>query len=180
MAKPKVIIQLYPMLPTENREEREQKRPLARDKDLYHHVLHEWVDIVKAADEMGVWGISTIEHHLHSEGYEVGPNPGVLNAWWAAQVKNARVGALGYVWRRRIRFAWPRKLPYSIISPRVNSSAAWRGGISPGGRTSWASSATPGPPSPRTWAVPMTCKIGTSSKSASRCFLNSGKKIRWR
>ena len=97
MAKPKVIVQLYPMLPTESREEREQKRPLARDKDLYHHVLHEWVDIVKAADEMGVWGISTIEHHLHSEGYEVGPNPGVLNAWWAAQVKNARVGALGYV-----------------------------------------------------------------------------------
>ena len=97
MARPKVIVQLYPMLPTESREEREQKRPLARDKDLYHHVLHEWVDIVKAADEMGVWGVSTIEHHLHSEGYEVGPNPGVLNAWWAAQVKNARVGALGYV-----------------------------------------------------------------------------------
>ena len=76
MPKPKVIIQLYPMLPTENREEREQKRPLARDKDLYHHVLHEWMDIVKAADEMGVWGISTIEHHLHSEGYEVGAQPG--------------------------------------------------------------------------------------------------------
>ena len=97
MAKPKVIVQLYPMLPTKDRAEREEKRPLACDTDLYHHVLHEWLDIVKAADEMGVWGVSTIEHHFHSEGYEVGPNPGVLNAWWASHVKNARVGALGYV-----------------------------------------------------------------------------------
>jgi alkanesulfonate monooxygenase SsuD/methylene tetrahydromethanopterin reductase-like flavin-dependent oxidoreductase (luciferase family) len=60
-------------------------------------VLHDWLDIVKAADAMGVWGLSTIEHHLHSEGYEVGPNPGLLNAWWAGHVKHARVGALGYV-----------------------------------------------------------------------------------
>ncbi len=97
MARPKVIVQLYPMMPAENREDRERKRPLARDRDLYHRVLHDWMDIVKAADELGVWGISTIEHHLHSEGYEVGPNPGVLNAWWAGSVKQARLGALGYV-----------------------------------------------------------------------------------
>lgn len=97
MPKPKVIIQLYPMIPTEDRQERERKRPVARDRDMYHRVLHEWLDIVKVADELGVWGISTIEHHLHSEGYEVGPNPGILNAWWASHVKNARLGALGYV-----------------------------------------------------------------------------------
>ena len=46
------------------------------------------LDIVRAADAMGVWGVSTIEHHFHSEGYEVGPNPGVLNAYWAAIVKH--------------------------------------------------------------------------------------------
>jgi alkanesulfonate monooxygenase SsuD/methylene tetrahydromethanopterin reductase-like flavin-dependent oxidoreductase (luciferase family) len=97
MPKPKVIIQLYPMLPTEDRADREKKRPIGRDRDLYHKVLHGWMDIVKAADELGVWGISTIEHHLHSEGYEVGPSPGILNAWWASNVKNARLGALGYV-----------------------------------------------------------------------------------
>ena len=49
------------------------------------------------ADNAGVWGVATIEHHLHSEGYEVGPNPGVMNAYWASIVKNAHVGALGYV-----------------------------------------------------------------------------------
>ncbi len=97
MPKPKVIIQMYPMLPAEDRQDREKKRPIGRDKELYHKVLHDWMDIVKAADQLGCWGISTIEHHLHSEGYEVGPNPGILNAWWASQVKNARLGALGYV-----------------------------------------------------------------------------------
>ncbi len=97
MPRPKVILQLYPMMPAEDREDRERKRPIGRNRDLYHRVLHEWMEIVKAADEMGVWGISTIEHHLHSEGYEVGPNPGILNAWWASNVKRARVGALGYV-----------------------------------------------------------------------------------
>ena len=97
MARPKVICQLYPMLPAEDRADRERKRPLGRNRELYHEVLHEMHGMVKEIDEMGVWGISTIEHHLHSEGYEVGPNPGVMNAFWMSQVKNAYVGALGYV-----------------------------------------------------------------------------------
>ena len=95
--RPKVILQLYPMLPADGEEGRKRARPLGRDADLYQKVLFEWLDIIKAADQMGVWGASTIEHHLHSEGYEVGPNPGILNAWWAGQVKNLHVGALGYV-----------------------------------------------------------------------------------
>ena len=95
--RPKVILQLYPVLPADGEEGRKRLRPLGRNADLYHRVLHEWLDIIKAADEMGVWGASTIEHHLHSEGYEVGPNPGILNAWWAGHVKQMHVGALGYV-----------------------------------------------------------------------------------
>ena len=95
--RPKVILQLYPMLPAAGEAGRKRQRPIGRDGDLYHRVVHEWLDIIKAADDMGVWGASTIEHHLHSEGYEVGPNPGVLNAWWAGQIKNLHVGALGYV-----------------------------------------------------------------------------------
>lgn len=95
--QPKVILQLYPMLPADGEEGRKRARPLGRNAELYHKTLFEWLDIIKAADQMGVWGASTIEHHLHSEGYEVGPNPGILNAWWASQVKNMHVGALGYV-----------------------------------------------------------------------------------
>jgi alkanesulfonate monooxygenase SsuD/methylene tetrahydromethanopterin reductase-like flavin-dependent oxidoreductase (luciferase family) len=101
MAKPKVIVQIYPMLPAKDRADREAKRPLGRNRDVYQQVLHETMDIARELDEMGVWGISTIEHHMHSEGYEVGPDPGVLNAWWASQVKNAYVGALGYVMATR-------------------------------------------------------------------------------
>jgi len=97
VAKPKVILQLYPMLPAKDEADRKSKRPLGRDSELYNRVLHDWLDIVKECDRLGVWGASTIEHHLHSEGYEVGPNPGILNAWWAGHVKNVNVGALGYV-----------------------------------------------------------------------------------
>jgi alkanesulfonate monooxygenase SsuD/methylene tetrahydromethanopterin reductase-like flavin-dependent oxidoreductase (luciferase family) len=97
MAKPKVIVQLYPMIPTDGEDDRKARAPVGADSDAYYKAVHEWTDIVKAADEMGVWGMSTIEHHLHSEGYEVGPNPGVLNAHWAAHTKNIHVGALGYV-----------------------------------------------------------------------------------
>ncbi len=101
MGAPKVIVQLYPVLPARDRAERERRRPLGRDSELYHRVLHDSLSLVKAIDQMGVWGISTIEHHLHSEGYELGPNPGVLNAWWAGQVKRAYLGALGYVMATR-------------------------------------------------------------------------------
>ena len=97
MPLPKVIVQLYPMIPAGGEEGRKAKRPVGADNEAYHRIIHEWTEIVQEADAMGVWGLSTIEHHLHSEGYEVGPNPGVLNAYWAAHVKNARVGALGYV-----------------------------------------------------------------------------------
>ena len=97
MAVPKVIVQLYPMMPSDGEDERRARRPLGADSELYNKVIHEWPDIIKEADAMGVWGCSTIEHHLHSEGYEVGPNPGVLNAYWANHITNMRVGALGYV-----------------------------------------------------------------------------------
>ena len=97
MALPKVIVQLYPMIPSGGEAGRKARRPVGADNEAYHRIIHEWTDIVTAADAMGVWGVSTIEHHFHSEGYEVGPNPGVLNAYWAGKLSNARVGALGYV-----------------------------------------------------------------------------------
>lgn len=97
MAQPKIIVQLYPMFPSDGEQDRKDRRPLGNDNDLYHRIVHEWTEIVREADAMKVWGLSTIEHHFHSEGYEVGPNPGILNAYWANHVSNARVGALGYV-----------------------------------------------------------------------------------
>jgi hypothetical protein len=54
--RPKVILQLYPMLPAEGEDGRKRQRPLGRDSDLYHRVVHDWLDIIKAAEKIGVWG----------------------------------------------------------------------------------------------------------------------------
>jgi alkanesulfonate monooxygenase SsuD/methylene tetrahydromethanopterin reductase-like flavin-dependent oxidoreductase (luciferase family) len=97
VARPKVIIQVYPMLPSDGEEDRKAKRPLGRDSALYHRVIHEYTEVLAEAEKLGVWGACSIEHHLHSEGYEVGPAPGVLNAFWAAKFSKLHVGALGYV-----------------------------------------------------------------------------------
>src|SRR5262249_2686278 len=92
-----VVLQLYPVIPAASEEERQRLRPIGRNRDLYQETIRGWSDIIHAADELGVWGVATIEHHFWSEGYEVGPSPGVLNAFWAATTKNVRVGQLGYV-----------------------------------------------------------------------------------
>nr|WP_255326032.1 LLM class flavin-dependent oxidoreductase [Sphingobium sp. 15-1] len=97
MARPKVILQVYPVIPTDGEEGRKAAKPVGRDGALYNKIIHEWTDVLKAAEAMGVWGAATIEHHLHSEGYEVGPNPGALNAYWAAKLDKMHVGAMGYV-----------------------------------------------------------------------------------
>lgn len=93
----KVLVQLYPVIPTDGEEERAALRPVGRNRERYQQTLEGWHDIIRACDNMGIWGVATIEHHFWSEGYEVGPNPGVLNAYWASITKNVRVGQLGYV-----------------------------------------------------------------------------------
>jgi alkanesulfonate monooxygenase SsuD/methylene tetrahydromethanopterin reductase-like flavin-dependent oxidoreductase (luciferase family) len=85
------------MLPSAGDQGRKAMRPLGRNSSLYHKTIIEWTDVLKVAETLGVWGAGAIEHHLHSEGYEVGPNPGVLNAWWAAKLSKLHIGALGYV-----------------------------------------------------------------------------------
>ena len=93
---PKVIAQVYPVIPAEDEAERKALRPIGRNVERYQSTLTDWNELVQAMDTMGLWGAATIEHHFHSEGYEVGPNPGVLNAYWAATTKNINIGALGY------------------------------------------------------------------------------------
>ncbi len=93
----KVILQLYAVIPAANEAERAALRPIGRNRERYQEALSGWHEIIKAADQLGLWGVATIEHHFWSEGYECGPNPGVLDAYWAAITKNVRVGQLGYV-----------------------------------------------------------------------------------
>ena len=74
----KVILQIYPAIPAESEAEREALRPIGRNVDRYQQTIRDMDDVVRAADKLGLWGVSSIEHHFHSEGYEVGPNPGVM------------------------------------------------------------------------------------------------------
>ena len=93
----KVILDIYPVVRAESQDERAALRPLGRNSERYQETLLGTFDLVQAADDLGLWGVATIEHHFHSEGYEVSPNPGVLNAYWAAITKQIHVGQLGYV-----------------------------------------------------------------------------------
>lgn len=93
----KVVLNTYPTIYAKDEAEREALRPIGRNAARYQETIDGWNDLIRAADEMGIWGASTIEHHFHSEGYEVSPNPGVINAYWAAITKNIRVGQMGYV-----------------------------------------------------------------------------------
>ncbi len=92
----KVILQLYPMLRAENEAERAAMRPMGRNTERYQEFLKDLPEICQAVDDLGIWGISTVEHHFHSEGYEVGPNPGIMATHMASLTKRARVGELGF------------------------------------------------------------------------------------
>jgi alkanesulfonate monooxygenase SsuD/methylene tetrahydromethanopterin reductase-like flavin-dependent oxidoreductase (luciferase family) len=92
----KPILHNYVVVPG-SREERERLRPIGRNRDLYSYTIDGLVDIARAAESLGYWGMSFVEHHLHSEGFEVSPSPGILCAWLAAYTKTLRLGPLGYV-----------------------------------------------------------------------------------
>jgi alkanesulfonate monooxygenase SsuD/methylene tetrahydromethanopterin reductase-like flavin-dependent oxidoreductase (luciferase family) len=94
MVKP--ILQLYPMIPAKDEAEREAIRPAGRSAERYQGLVEGMGELVRAADRLGFWGVSSIEHHFHSEGYEVGPNPGLLNANWAAITERVNIGQLGF------------------------------------------------------------------------------------
>jgi alkanesulfonate monooxygenase SsuD/methylene tetrahydromethanopterin reductase-like flavin-dependent oxidoreductase (luciferase family) len=91
------MIQMVPSMPVASNEERRQLRPVGRNIERYAQIIDGMTDIVKAADELGYWGMSFIEHHFHSEGFEVMPCPGIMNAWLGPYAKRMRMGQLGYV-----------------------------------------------------------------------------------
>jgi alkanesulfonate monooxygenase SsuD/methylene tetrahydromethanopterin reductase-like flavin-dependent oxidoreductase (luciferase family) len=93
----KVIVQMYPVLRADSVEERKKLRPIGRNKERFQEAMDGMPDIIAAMDDLGVWGISSIEHHFHSEGYEVGPSIGMNTGYWAGLAKKVRIGSLGYV-----------------------------------------------------------------------------------
>jgi len=64
----KVILQVYPTVGDTT--EMARRRPIGRDSDAYHKLLASLIELVHAADSLGYWGITHVEHHAHSEGLE--------------------------------------------------------------------------------------------------------------
>ncbi len=48
-------------------------------------------------DELGYWGLSHTEHHFHSEGLELSPDPGLYNLHLGRRTTRLRHGQLGFV-----------------------------------------------------------------------------------
>ena len=63
----KVIVQMYPVLRAESTEEREELRPIGRNKERFQEAMDGMPDLLRAMDDLDVWGVSSIEHHFHSE-----------------------------------------------------------------------------------------------------------------
>ena len=90
-----VILQVYPSLGDE--EQMEARRPIGRDNDAYQNMLGGLIELCQAADELGYWGITHVEHHMHSEGMEISPAPLLLNVYLGTFTKRLRHGQLGLV-----------------------------------------------------------------------------------
>jgi alkanesulfonate monooxygenase SsuD/methylene tetrahydromethanopterin reductase-like flavin-dependent oxidoreductase (luciferase family) len=65
-------------------EERRSRRPVARDVELYQHMLRRYEETARLADELGFDGFGSTEHHLQTEGGESMPNPLLVYAKLAA------------------------------------------------------------------------------------------------
>lgn len=91
----KTILQVYPTLG--GPDEMEERRPIGRDREAYQNLLADLEDLVKEADDLGYWGITHVEHHFHSEGLEISPNPTLLNVFLGKETEQLRMGQLGHV-----------------------------------------------------------------------------------
>ena len=92
---PKVILQVYPTVG--NLEQMRARRPIGRDAEAYQEMQESLVELAQAADELGYWGITHVEHHAHSEGLEISPAPLLLNVHLGHYTKRLRHGQLGLV-----------------------------------------------------------------------------------
>jgi alkanesulfonate monooxygenase SsuD/methylene tetrahydromethanopterin reductase-like flavin-dependent oxidoreductase (luciferase family) len=83
----KVSVFAMPTIPA-TPDERRALRPIGRNTERYQMMLEEVRDIAVLADQLGYDAFSTTEHHLHSEGGEVMPDPLLLYADLAARTTN--------------------------------------------------------------------------------------------
>jgi alkanesulfonate monooxygenase SsuD/methylene tetrahydromethanopterin reductase-like flavin-dependent oxidoreductase (luciferase family) len=83
----KVDLFCMPTVPA-TEEDRANLRPIGRNADRYQQMIAELRELAVMADEYGMQGFSTTEHHFHTEGGEAMPNSILLYADLASRTKN--------------------------------------------------------------------------------------------
>ena len=91
----KFMFFFYPSIPC-TMEEREKLRPIAARVDRFQAMLDEIVELSQMAEDLGFTAVTFPEHHLHTEGGEMGSLP-VLTQHVLANTKKILAGPIGYV-----------------------------------------------------------------------------------
>jgi alkanesulfonate monooxygenase SsuD/methylene tetrahydromethanopterin reductase-like flavin-dependent oxidoreductase (luciferase family) len=92
-------------------EERRKLRPIAHRPERWQQMIDEVVEVSRLAEDVGFDGVCFPEHHLHSEGIEMGSLP-VLTQHVIQNTKRIKAGPIGYVlpgWnplRLALEIAW--------------------------------------------------------------------------
>ena len=106
----KFILFQLPALPA-TLEERRRKRPIAHHTEYWQRMLDEVVEVSRMAEDLGFEAVSFPEHHLTTEGLEIGATPELI-LYVAMQTKTIKVGPVGWVlpgWdplRLALHIAW--------------------------------------------------------------------------
>jgi alkanesulfonate monooxygenase SsuD/methylene tetrahydromethanopterin reductase-like flavin-dependent oxidoreductase (luciferase family) len=91
----RVIVQVHPSVG--DAEARVRRRPIGRDNDAFQEMLASLMRLAKVLDDLGYWGLSHTEHHFHSEGLELSPDPGLYDLYLGQHTTRLHHGQLGFV-----------------------------------------------------------------------------------
>ena len=92
-------------------QERKDLRPIAHHTERWQKMFDEVAEIARMVEDLGFTGVAFPEHHLHTEGMEIGSLP-VLTQYVIHQTSTLKVGPIGYVlpgWnplRLALEIAW--------------------------------------------------------------------------
>lgn len=92
-------------------QERKDLRPIAHHTERWQKMFDEVAEVARMVEDLGFTGVAFPEHHLHTEGIEIGSLP-LLTQYVIHQTSTLKVGPIGYVlpgWnplRLALEIAW--------------------------------------------------------------------------
>ncbi|MBM4259792.1 MAG: LLM class flavin-dependent oxidoreductase [Deltaproteobacteria bacterium] len=92
----------YPALPA-TIEERKRLRPIARHSEYWQKMFAEIAELSRIAEDAGFEAVAFPEHHLHTEGGEMGSLP-LLTQYVISQTSRVKVGPIGIGWKQCLHF----------------------------------------------------------------------------